>query len=477
MDFGITSFGAYVPRMRLERAAIAKAHKWMAPGLAGAAKGSRAFCSWDEDALTMAVEAGRDALGATRDGVNAIIVASTTLPYSDLSNAAIIAGALNIPQSAASSESTGSQRAATSALVQALEAGKDGTLVIGSDKPPSKPASAQEMSNGAGAAAVLLGTSNVVAKYIGSASVTVNFADHFRASDESHDYMWEERWIRDEGLAKIIPRAVNAALEKTGLSIGDFTYFVMPSMTRKAADSVAKKLGFGGKVADGLELDCGLAGAAHPLLMLANVLETAKKGERILLVGFGQGADAVVLEATGAGARPGRGVSGSLADKYMTDDYLRMASFYDEIELEWGMRAEKPGKAALTEAYRSSFQLSAFMAGKCPHCSTIQFPQLAYCVNPDCGKPADSFEQVSLADQPAKILTYTADWLSYYPAPPLFVGFVQFDNGARLLMETVDAPTNVVEVGVPVRMVFRIKERDKIRGYNRYFWKSTPLTV
>jgi uncharacterized OB-fold protein len=107
----------------------------------------------------------------------------------------------------------------------------------------------------------------------------------------------------------------------------------------------------------------------------------------------------------------------------------------------------------------------------------VQFPQLAYCVNPACKAPAAQFDSVSLVDEPARILTFTADWLSYHPAPPLYVGFVQFDNGARLLMETVDAPSEAIDVGVPVRMVFRIKERDATRGFNRYFWKSTPIQI
>ena len=40
-----------------------------------------------------------------------------------------------------------------------------------------------------------------------------------------------------------------------------------------------------------------------------------------------------------------------------------MLSYDDGIELEWGMRAEKPVKTALTEQYRSRGQLAAFVAG------------------------------------------------------------------------------------------------------------------
>jgi len=476
-DFGIISYGAYVPRLRLDRAAIAAAHKWMAPGLKGQAKGARAFTSWDEDAVTMAVEAARDALtGQDRAEVKAIHLASNTAPYADLQGSAIVAGAIMLTKHMRSSDVGRSQRAGTSCLAQALAAGEN-ALVIASDAPVGKPASTQELSYGAGAAAFVLGTGPVIAKLVGSGSQTVDFVDHFRASDAKYDYFWEERWVRDEGYAKIAPAAIRDALADAGLAIGDIAHFAMPSLFRGAADAVARAIKFTGTVASPLDDGVGYAGAAHALLMLANVLETAKPGERILVVGFGQGADALVFEVMPAIADlpARRGVSGSVADGLVTDSYLRMLSFNEGIELEWGMRAEKPAKTQLTQQYRSAGQMAGFVAGKCGKCETVQFPQLQSCVN--CQAPSSQFTPVPLQDAPAKVLTSTADWLSYHPAPPLYVGFVQFDNGARLLMETVDVGPQGVERGQEVRMVFRIKERDRARGYNRYFWKSTPLTA
>ncbi|MNE72420.1 hypothetical protein D3C80_1683620 [compost metagenome] len=141
------------------------------------------------------------------------------------------------------------------------------------------------------------------------------------------------------------------------------------------------------------------------------------------------------------------------------------------------MRAEKNVKTALTEQYRSVERLSSFAAGKCQRCNTVQFPQLPYCVNPACHAPRIEFNDVHLFDEKAQVLTYTADWLTYHPAPPLYVGFVQFDNGARLLMETVDVGAQGLDIGIALRMVFRIKDIDKTRGYARYFWKATPLSA
>ncbi|MGK2908258.1 MAG: 3-oxoacyl-[acyl-carrier-protein] synthase III C-terminal domain-containing protein [Sphingobium sp.] len=476
-NFGISRFGAYIPRLRLDRAVIAAAHGWMAPGLKGQAKGSRAFTSWDEDAITMGVEAARDALGSSDvAAISAVRLASTSLPYADLQNAAIVARAVGTSAAVASSDSAGSQRAGTSALLQALK-GSETSLVIGSDNPFGKPASVQEIAFGAGAAAFVVSDRDVVARLVGSATVTNVFVDHFRSSDVQSDYVWEERWVRDEGYAKIVPTAVKAALADAQLAIGDIQHFVMPSYLKGAADAVAKKLKFEGAVAGGLENGVGYAGAAHALLMLCATLEKAQPGDRILLVGFGQGADVMVFQATDAiiSARPARGVEGSVADALPTDSYLRMLSFAGGLEAEWGMRSEKNAKTALTEQYRSADQLEGFNAGRCGNCDTVQFPQLQYCVR--CHAPSEQFSDVPLRDEQAEVLTSTADWLSYHPSPPLWVGFVRFESGARMLMEMVDIGKDGIDTGAKLRMVYRIKEKDRQRGYNRYFWKSTPIAA
>jgi 3-hydroxy-3-methylglutaryl CoA synthase len=477
--YGVTGFGGYIPRLRLERTAIAAAHKWMAPSLRSAAKGRRAFCSWDEDSITMAVEAGRDALnGQSTAKIGSVIFASTTMPFADMLNASVIAGALELPPDLRALDIGQSQRAGTSALLAALADASAPALVLVSDRPRGKPASTQEIGFGAGAAAFTLGSEGVIASLQGHASSTASFVDHFRSSDNKYDYFWEERWIRDEGYMLIVPRTVKAALANAGVSAADIKHFIMPTPFKGIASALAKKLGLPeGCEADALDENCGYSGAAHGLLMLAHTLEKAQPGELILLVGFGQGCDALVLRATDAikSFKPVRGVSGALADAQSHDAYLRMLSYDDGIELEWGMRSEKNVKTPLTEQYRSRDQLASFVAGKCRKCGTVQFPQLAYCVSPACHAASENFDPVSLRDVACKVLTYTADWLSYHPAPPLYVGLVQFENGARLLMETVDIGTQALDVGTPLRVVFRIKDVDKTRGYRRYFWKTTPL--
>ena len=54
---------------------------------------------------------------------------------------------------------------------------------------------------------------------------------------------------------------------------------------------------------------------------------------------------------------------------------------------------------------------------------------------------------------------------------------MQFDNGSRLLMEMGDIGPKGIERGDKLLMGYRIKERDRARGYNRYFWKTTPIAA
>jgi len=476
MAFGIIAWGAYIPRLRLERAVIAATHAWMAPSLKGLAQGRRAYCCWDEDVVTMAVEAARECLGRQdRAKIGEIDLASTTAPSADLQSSAVVAVSLRLPRTVRALDFGGSQRAGVAALATALQAARHSTLVIGSERPRARPASVQEMQYGAGAAAFLLGTDDVAAEVIGSASSTTLLVDHFRAAGAPYDYFWEERWIRDEGYLKIGVEAVRAALADAKLGAADVAKFIFPSPSKGAADAIARAVGLpAASIADPLDVDCGFVGAAQSLLMLANVLDQASPGDVVVVAGFGQGSDVIVLRATDAvvAARPARSVSDALSAGVTVRSYAQMASFYDEITPDWGMRAERDTKTALTEQYRSSDQINGFVAGKCSSCGQVQFPQLAYCVN--CKAPASALVPVCLADEAARVLTYTADMLTYHPSPPLYIGFAQFDLGARLLMEFVDVQPETFEVGTRLRMRFRIKERDQTRGFYRYFWKAAP---
>ena len=477
-ETGIKSYAAYVPRLRMERASIAAAHAWALPGLRGLAKGERSFCSWDEDSITLSVEAVRACLKGMKPApVAALTYAATTPVFADLQNSALVAAAAGLDgRNLSSLDVCGSLRAGTSALMRALEsAGSADRIVVAADDRHAKPGSAQEMQYGSGSCALAVGSGEVIARYLGGAASVSPFIDHFRAEGQRYDYQWEERWIRDEGYLKIVPEVCQALLARTGLASSEVDFFCLPATISGIAAGVAKQLKLKPEaVVDNFAARCGDTGAAHPLLMLAAALETAKPGQRILLAGFGAGCDALLFEATPAIAayRSASPVSATLARGVTDRSYTKLLSFCGEIELDWGMRSETDQKTALTQLYRSRDQVISFHGGKCASCGAIQFPRLPACVR--CGSTAP-MAAAPLADEPAKVATFTADWLMFYPSPPLYVGLVQFDNGARVLMEMVDVDPAHFEVGTPLRMVFRVKEQDSLRHYSRYFWKAAPL--
>jgi uncharacterized OB-fold protein len=78
------------------------------------------------------------------------------------------------------------------------------------------------------------------------------------------------------------------------------------------------------------------------------------------------------------------------------------------------------------------------------------------------------------ADVPARVMSYTADRLTYTPDPPAHYGMVQFDGGGRLMIDFSDVDVGEVDVNMAMRMAFRIKEYDAQRGFTKYFWKAVP---
>jgi 3-hydroxy-3-methylglutaryl CoA synthase len=476
MAIGIKTYGAFVPQLRMAKAAIADAHAWAMPHLKALARGERALCSWDEDAITMAVQASRQCLAAAPSArLTGLKLASTTAPFTDLQNATIVSAALRLPAEVPCQDVSGSTRAGLGALAQTLRcADGEDQLVVASERRHARPGSAQELSYGAGAAAFLTGQGDVLARYLGAQSVSLAFVDHFRESGERYDYFGEERWIRDEGVLRLVPEVVGSLLKRLGLTAERVSWFGLAGAPGGSDKLVAKTLGIAAeRVVPDLRDTVGDTGAAHALLLLTSALECGKPGDVVVVAAFGLGCEALAFEITDGGRRPTFRLADTLADRRAETSYGKMLSFAGELKLEWGPRSEVQIKAALTQQYRSAHQILGFIGGRCVTCGQVQFPSLPTCVS--CAA-TDTQAPFPLADEPARIATVSADWLQYYPAPPLYVGLVQFDAGARLLMEIVDVPPVGVKVGTGVRFAFRLKAHDDLRHYTRYFWKAIPVS-
>jgi len=472
-EHGLLATTRYVPRLRLERSEMLNQHRWMAPGLRSLAKGQRAIASWDEDSVTMSVEALRQ-LQRSLPGAAAaeLTVASTTLPFADRLNAGIVASAVGLAPTAVLRDVTSSNRAALTELAAALRrpAGTATHAVVAAERRTPRPASTQEMIFGDGASGALVGSGAPVASLLASHSMHADLVDHFRQSGESHDYGWEERWVRDEGYMKIAVGTIKACLAQAGVPAADVAHFAMPAPLARVNDAVAKRLGIApGALVSAEHETVGDLGCAQPLAMLDIALRAAAPGALILVAAFGSGCDAVLLRRT-AQPCPGAAPAAGRAET----SYLKYLSFTGQIDLEWGMRAEMDNKTALTAAWRDHERASRFEGGRCGACGTVQFPRSRVCVNPDCNAQEQQ-APMSMVDIPARVLSHTSDFLAYTPNPPFQFGHIDFEGGGRVMMEFADTDVGELKVGLPLRMVYRIKDFDPLRGFRRYFWKATPV--
>jgi hydroxymethylglutaryl-CoA synthase len=494
-ELGLLATATYWPRLRLERSEILAQHRWMAPGLRGLAKGQRCMASWDEDSVTMGVEAARlllpaVALPAARAALTELTLVSTTLPFAERSNAGIVAAALGLPDGVRLRDASSSARAALSELAAALQQGTDTAhadhntyAVVAAERRIARPASAQEMILGDGAAAALVGRGALIAQFVAHRCVNADLVDHFRLAGAEHDYGWEERWVRDEGYMKIATGAITACLKAAGVAATEVAHFALPAPLARVNEAVAKRLGIAATALVSTEHErSGDLGCAQPLAMLDAALRRAAAGDLILVAAFGSGCDALLLRRTAlpcpgaapAGIEAGAVATGANKQARSEKSYMRYLSYTGQIDLEWGMRAEMDNKTALTAAWRDHARLAQFEGGRCTACGTVQFPSSALCVNASC-RAAGSQQPVSLADAPAKVLSHTSDFLAYTPSPPFQFGHIDFDAGGRVMMEFADCDGDELRVGLPVRMVYRVKDFDPKRGFKRYFWKATPV--
>ncbi len=473
---GISAIGSYIPATRIERADIFQAHAWALPGLRGKSRGRRSVANWDQDVVTMAVEAARVATaGAERDKISQIAIASTSQPFRDRSAATIAASALNLPPSVFATDSASSRRAGTSALLQSLLGGQQGQhLVAAADKRIVQAGSWAEISWGDGAAAVITDDQDPAAVLLGWHSRHDDCVDFYWA-DGHMPYQGEERWIKDTALqAQVIP-TVEQALANAKLSAGDIDWAVLCEPVPGSEKQLLRSLQLRNAqaVTERLLAEVGDLGTALPLAGLCMALENAAAGDHILVTGFGNGCDALVFKVN----RPIDNAERSLAAQMATRrciGYTTFATNRKLIDLDYGPRAERVEKTSLSVHERLRRDVTAFIGGKLGPDKAVQFPKTA--IASDQSFSSDSgYIDVCLAELTATIVSVTTDHLIYTPTPPFYFGLVEFDNGARLPMEFVNPPTAGFQVGDRVRMEFRIKSIDRERGYRHYFWKATSV--
>ena len=481
--FGICSYGGYVPRYRLNRKKIFEAMGWMNPGTIANSKGEKSVASFDEDSITMAAAAGIDCLnGLDRSRIQGIYLASTTLPYKERLNAGILAGALALDEKTTrSADFSGSLKAGTTAILSALESVESrrvkDIMVCSSDCRLGKPGSSQEMIFGDAAAAFLFGDEDVIAEFKGGCSSTYDFVDHYRGENAKYDRQWEDRWIRDMGYDVLIPEIVKSLLEKTQLKIEDFSKVIYPCHYNSARKKLNKVLGITPEMdQNSLLAEIGDVGAAQPLIMLANALEEAKPGDKLMLIGFGSGCDALYFEVTENinKKRSMKGISGYLNEKANLDKYAKYLVWRDILPGDLGLRAEVDLWTRWSLNWRKRKAILSLTGSKCTHCGTVQYPPQTVCVNPEC-VTAHEMEDFLFSDKLGRVVSFTGDNLSASYDPPAIYGAVEFEGGGKCMFDFTDCDLDSMVVGMPVYMSFRRKYFDPKRDISGYFWKAVPV--
>ena len=107
---------------------------------------------------------------------------------------------------------------------------------------------------------------------------------------------------------------------------------------------------------------------------------------------------------------------------------------------------------------------------KCKVCGTPQYPPQRVCVN--C-HTKDEMEPYSFVDVPAKVFSFSHDYVVESTDPPVTVTFVDFEGGGRIMCDMTDREPAAIEVGLPLEMTFR--RLYYVGGIHNYWWKCRPV--
>ena len=410
---GIIGAAGYLPHWRLQRSAIAEVLGG-APG-----KGKRTVASYDEDALTLAVEAGRQALAAGNVSPSALWFSTTSPTYVEKTNATIAHAALRLDGDVIAADAGAGLRGTAAALRSALRSTEPAVLVLAGDVRTGPAGSSDEGAGGDGGAALLVGDDvdgEVVAEYLGGASATREFLDRWRVPGEARTRAWEERF-GEQRYAALAGLAWDAALKDAGVDATQVGTVAISGAHARAGASLAKKLGAAGiDVADTLASEVGFTGAAHPALLLASVLDSAEPGQVIALVSMADGADVFVFRVTEAiTARRARGAE-SVADQVAGGDdslaYAKYLSWRGVLPIQPPNRPE-PARMSASAAERRLDWKYGFVGSRDRDTDALHLPPARVSF---VGGNTDDMDPAPMADVPATVATFTVDSLAYSPS-------------------------------------------------------------
>lgn len=464
---GIAAIGVEIPQGRLSRATLGEA--WGTPS----ARGRRSVAAADQDALTLATEAGRAALAGYRGEAppDSLVLATTSSPFAAKAAASIVGTALRLGDDVRTIELGGSPRCGVDALRVAADAVDAGSaravLVVVGECPPSRPGSSEEHRNGDAAVGFVVDAEGALASFDAWGTLSEDLTSRWRLSTDRVPREFEPKLEAQRGLGCTLPEAIRRALAAAGLAGDAVAAAVVPGPDGRPGTAAAKAAGIRAEVvAASLLADIGDAGAAAPLLGLARALSSAGPRERILFAGHGDGATAAVVtrgdEAVEdlVGAALARSREVGAYEQYVSGrGLLEEGGTGDDLEV------------SPVAYWRRRRAILARQGARCEACGTAQFPPAPACS--ECGSPG--LVPFDLGDL-GVVYTFTNDHLvnGSYMDTPLARCVVDLDGGGRFYTTMTDCDPSEVRVGMPVELTFRARSRG---GFRNYGWKCRPLEV
>jgi hydroxymethylglutaryl-CoA synthase len=209
--------------------------------------------------------------------------------------------------------------------------------------------------------------------------------------------------------------------------------------------------------------------------MLAKALEDAAPGDKLVVVSYGNGCDALYFEVTEEilNYKDRLRVSDSIKHRAELDSYFKYLTWRDVLPVEVGLRGEEDKITRWSLVWRNRRAIHSLEGSRCRECGTQQYPPQRICVNPDCGA-IDSMGSVVLSGKGGKVFSFTSDLLAATVNPPAIYGNIEFVGGGRCMMDFTDCTLDDLKVDQSVRFSFRIKYYDAKRDTTFYFWKAVP---
>jgi hydroxymethylglutaryl-CoA synthase len=296
----IIGFGRYLPRLRIKAADIATHWGQDPEGIRALGLREKTVPEQGEDTLTMAFEASKQALEEANiraSEVSAVFVGSESHPYAVKPTSSMLASALGVDPFCFAADLEFACKAGTAGMQIVGSFVSSGQirygLAIGSDTAQARPGDALEYTAAAGAAAFVIGkedSKNALCRIDHTLSFTTDTPDFWRPNGEAFPHH-AGRFTGEPGYFHHVRETIKGILEVTKAKPADFSHVVLHMPNAKFPQTIAKEFGF---TKEQLELgfivpELGNTYSACSPLGLTYVLESAKKGEKILLVSYGSG--------------------------------------------------------------------------------------------------------------------------------------------------------------------------------------------